>query len=64
MRDNTNAESVHEYHQGNRPKVVAAILCFNTEHFIGDVASRTKKYVDQVFVIDDGSSDNTGKIAH
>lgn len=45
------------------PRVIAAIPCFNTECSIGDVVSKARKYVDQVIVIDDDSSDNTGKIA-
>ena len=46
-----------------RPKVVAAIPCFNTEYFIGDVVSTAKNYVDHVIVIDDGSHDGTSGIA-
>jgi len=46
-----------------RPKVLAAIPCFNTEPFIADVATKTKKYVDQVIVIDDGSIDGTAEAA-
>jgi glycosyltransferase involved in cell wall biosynthesis len=44
-------------------KVIAAIPCFNTEHFIADVVSRARKYVDQVIVIDDGSHDGTAEAA-
>ncbi|MFC1864229.1 glycosyltransferase family 2 protein [Chloroflexota bacterium] len=46
-----------------QPKVIAAIPCFNTEHFIRDVVSRAKKYVNQVIVIDDGSHDGTTESA-
>ncbi len=46
-----------------RPKIVAAIPCFNTESSIGGVVSKTKKYVDQVIVVDDGSHDGTAKAA-
>ena len=51
--------------QDYRPsaKVVVAIPCFNTEPFIGDVVSKTKKYVDQVIVINDGSHDATTEVA-
>jgi glycosyltransferase involved in cell wall biosynthesis len=49
--------------QKSRCKVVAAIPCFNTERFIGDVVSKAKKYVDQVIVIDDGSCDGTVEAA-
>ena len=46
-----------------RPKVIAAIPCFRTRQWIGDVVCRTKKYVDQVIVLDDGSNDGTSEIA-
>lgn len=48
---------------GHHPKVVAAIPCFNEELFIGSVALKTKDYVDQVVVIDDGSTDKTAMVA-
>ena len=47
----------------NGVKVVAAIPCFNTESSIADVVSRARKYVDQVIVTNDGSHDDTAKIA-
>jgi len=49
--------------QATRPKVIAAIPCFNTESFIADVVSRARKYVDQVIVINDGSHDGTAEAA-
>jgi len=63
MRDSTNAESVHEYHQGNRPKVVVAIPCFNVEPYIKEVVSKASRYADQVIVVDDGSEDRTAEVA-
>jgi glycosyltransferase involved in cell wall biosynthesis len=47
----------------SRPKIVVAIPCFNTEGSIGDVVSKTKKYVDDVIVVDDGSTDSTSETA-
>lgn len=44
-------------------KLLAAIPCFKQQRFIGDVVNRTKKYVDKVIVIDDGSTDDTAKVA-
>jgi glycosyltransferase involved in cell wall biosynthesis len=46
-----------------KKKVMAAIPCFNTAESIADVVSNAKKYVDEVIVIDDGSTDKTAEIA-
>ena len=35
------------------------IPAYNTEKTVGKIVKRTKKYVDKVVVVDDGSSDNT-----
>lgn len=45
-------------------KVVAAIPCLNTQAFIAEVVARAKKYVDEVIVIDDGSTDMTAEVAN
>ncbi len=45
-------------------KVVAAIPCLNTQRSIAEVVTRTKKYVDEVIVIDDGSTDMTADVAN
>jgi glycosyltransferase involved in cell wall biosynthesis len=44
-------------------KVVVAIPSFNNEDHIAGVVAKTKKYVDEVIVIDDGSTDMTAEIA-
>ncbi len=44
-------------------RVVAAIPCFNTERYIFDVVTRTRKQVDKVIVINDGSKDDTTRQA-
>lgn len=44
-------------------KVLAAIPCFNTERTIGEVVRIARKHVDLVVVINDGSTDNTAKVA-
>jgi glycosyltransferase involved in cell wall biosynthesis len=44
-------------------KVVAAIPCFNTQEHIEQVVAGTRRFVDQVIVIDDGSTDMTADVA-
>jgi len=43
--------------------ILAAIPAYNEEIAIGSVILRTKKYVDKVIVIDDGSRDATSNVA-
>ena len=58
-----NPESIASESIQRMPKIVAAIPCFNEARFIGSVVVRTKKFVDSVIVIDDGSTDATAEIA-
>lgn len=44
-------------------RVTAVIPCFNTEHFIAEVVSKTRKHVLKPIVINDGSTDNTATVA-
>jgi len=44
-------------------KIMAVIPCYNEGRFIGSVVLKTKKYVDNVLVVDDGSCDETSEIA-
>ena len=44
-------------------KSIVIIPAFNEKENIGEVISKSLKYVDDALVIDDGSSDNTSKIA-
>ncbi|MCE5213606.1 MAG: glycosyltransferase family 2 protein, partial [Methanobacterium sp.] len=45
------------------PRVTAIIPAYNEELSIGSVVLTTSKYVDQIIVIDDGSTHNTAEIA-
>lgn len=45
------------------PEIAAIIPAYNEEVSIGSVVLRSKKYVNQVIVIDDGSTDNTAAVA-
>jgi len=44
-------------------KIIAIIPAFNEESTIRSVISETMKWVDQIIVVDDGSTDNTASIA-
>ena len=46
-----------------KPRVVAVIPCCNTESRITEVVTKALPYVDQVIVVDDGSTDHTAEIA-
>ena len=46
-----------------KPRVVAVIPCYNTATHIAEVVTKTWKYVDQVIVVDDGSTDDTASEA-
>lgn len=39
------------------------IPAYNEEQTIGNIIKETKKYIDTIFVVDDGSKDRTAEIA-
>ena len=64
--DSWKARMKHRYLIGGTresPTVIVAIPAFNEEVAIGSVVLRSKKYADEVIVIDDGSADNTAEVA-
>ncbi len=44
-------------------RTLAVVPCYNEEATIGSVVLKTKHHVDEVLVVDDGSADDTAKIA-
>jgi len=52
---------VEESSSGRR--TIAVIPCFNEEATIGSVVLKARRYVDEVLVVDDGSVDDTARVA-
>ncbi len=52
-----------ELKPNDRPKVIAGIPAFNEEKYIGTIVLETRQYVDEVIVVDDGSTDKTADVA-
>ena len=50
-------------HHKSQLKLIAAIPAFNEEKYIGTVVLKTRQYVDEVIVVDDGSTDCTSSVA-
>ena len=47
----------------SQKRILAIIPCYNEENTIGSVVLKTKRFVNQVLVVDDGSDDETKTIA-
>ena len=44
-------------------KIVAGMPAMNEEKYVGSVVLKARRYVDQVFIVDDGSTDDTAIVA-
>jgi glycosyltransferase involved in cell wall biosynthesis len=49
--------------QQTKMKVLAGIPAYNEAGYIGSVVLQARQYVDEVLVVDDGSRDNTARVA-
>lgn len=66
MKKNTNTnkrKSQNRKHTHSAIRSLVIIPCFNEEISIGSLVLKTKRFVDTVLVVDDGSSDSTVDIA-
>ena len=54
---------VNEMAQQKQVKIVAGMPAFNESKYVGTLVLDTRQYVNEVIVVDDGSADDTSKIA-
>ena len=49
--------------KGHKTGILAGIAAYNEARYVGSIVLQARQYVDKVIVVDDGSTDNTAKVA-
>jgi len=47
----------------SKPKIIAAMPAYNEGKYVGSLVVQARQYVDEVIVVDDGSTDHTSRVA-
>jgi len=63
MSENQDRLRMHSKNHRTDKYTIAVVPCYNEEATIGSVVLKAKRHVDEVLVVDDGSIDDTAKIA-
>ena len=63
INENKKCSRTHSKHYNSDKTTLAVIPCYNEEITIGSIVIKTRRYVDRILVVDDGSSDDTARTA-